>query len=215
MTGAEQANKIRDYAGAHPQIPKATLVVAFCENEGIECRLSAAAIEAGMRRMPYWLQGVEHFLDFALACTVAIKQEPQEDVCRLMNQLAEVEEGIQCILDLLGDAATGKDSGALLRIERAVRELAVENEVLKRRCRMDDFDKDRQIHQLKSAFANQDEKVCKLYREQEALRGALERLTRIASVELSRTRPDVIEEACKALGWTAEQLFSRRRGERQ
>lgn len=74
MTANERANKIRDYEGEHPQIPKAMLVLAFCENEGIECRLSARAIEAGMDKMPYWMQGIEHFLDFALACTTAINE---------------------------------------------------------------------------------------------------------------------------------------------
>jgi len=53
---------------------------------------------------------------------------------------------------------------------------------------MDDFDKDRQIHQLKSALANQDAKVCKLYRERDEAREALAAL--IAATVRARNADD-------------------------
>lgn len=68
----ELENKMWAYAEDRPPTTNAEMVVGFLRSENIGCCLSAPALEAGMRKMPYWSQGAGNYLQFALACTAAM-----------------------------------------------------------------------------------------------------------------------------------------------
>ena len=74
MSSRELAKAINEaipqWVGVEP-VQRAQLVIDWCTRTGIACDLDASQLAAAMRRMPYWNQGPDNYLDFVEAYSAA------------------------------------------------------------------------------------------------------------------------------------------------
>lgn len=95
MSTKEQAQNINkaitSWRGEDEQ-RRAQLVIDWCANNGIECCVSHLQLATAMKRMPYWSQGPDNYLDLAQAVTAAVGASAPSELHSRVNRLIRCVE---------------------------------------------------------------------------------------------------------------------------